>query len=114
MVTETEYRDGFARYDACIINAGSPLVSVDQSGTIIKYSNTGGSVTSGAEGRCYALEFTLLDSAWQIQNEDTSETANLIGACLTARGITPEPTMEGKNRQLEAIPLTVEKCLAGP
>ena len=113
VVTETEYRDGFARYDGCMINAGSPLVGVDQSGTLIKYSNTGDSVTSGVEGRCYALEFTQLDSAWQIQNEDTSETANRIGACLTARGITPESTMAGRNRQLEAIPLTIDQCLTG-
>lgn len=111
VATEAEYRDGFARYSNCMTEAGSPPVRVDQSGTVIKYSNTGDSVASGAEGRCYALEFGLLDSAWQIQNVDTSETAARIGECLTARGITPEPTMAGRNGQLEAIPLTVEACL---
>lgn len=110
-VTETEYRDGFARYSTCMIDAGHPLVGVDQSGTIFKYSNNSASVTSGVEGRCYAREFKLLDSAWQIQNEDTSETAALIGACLTARGIAPEPTLADRKRQLEAIPLTLEECL---
>ena len=114
VVTETEYRDGFARYDGCMINAGSPLVGVNRSGTIIKYSNAGDSVTSGVEGRCYALEFGLVDGDWQIQHEDTSETAIRMGACLTVRGVAPEPTMEGRKRQLDAIPLTVEKCLTGP
>lgn len=111
VVTDAEYRDGFVRYSTCMTDAGSPLERIDQSGTIITYSNTSDSVTSGAEGRCYAEEFALLDSGWQVQNEDTSETASVIGACLTARGITPEPTMTGKHRQLEAIPLTIEECL---
>jgi hypothetical protein len=92
-------------------DAGAPLERVDQSGTVITYSNTSDTVTSGAEGRCYAEEFALLDSGWQVQNEDTSETAVLVGACLTARGITPDPTMAGKQRQLDAIPLTIEECL---
>ena len=110
VVSQTEYREGFGRYSACMLDAGHPLGGVDQSGTIFTYINSSDAVTSGVEGRCYALEFRLLDSAWQVQNEDTSETANLIGACLTARGITPESTMEGKHRQLEAIPLTVDQC----
>lgn len=69
VVTETEYRDGFARYSACMTEAGSPLVGVNQTGTIISYSSLGSSVTSGVEGRCYALEFDKLDVAWQIDNE---------------------------------------------
>ena len=111
VVAETEYRDGFVRYSTCMTDAGFPLERVDESGTIIAYSTASDSVTSGMEGRCYAEEFALLDMGWQAQNEDTSETAGLIGACLTARGITPEPTMAGKQRQLEAIPLSVEECL---
>ncbi len=109
-VSEMEYQDAFDRYEACMIAAGAPLVRVDRSGVIISYANVGDAVTSGAEGRCYALEFSGVDVAWQARNEDTSETAKVIGDCLTARGITPEPTLEARTRQLDAIPLTFLEC----
>ncbi|WP_136709947.1 hypothetical protein [Agromyces sp. H66] len=68
-VTEREYREGFARYSECMNAAGHPLVSVDDTDTIIDYSNPSDAVTSGEEGRCYASEFEQLDIAWQIQHE---------------------------------------------
>lgn len=68
-VTESEYRDGFSRYAACMRDAGYPLGGVDESGTIIDYSNDLEAVTSGVEGSCYAREFEQLDIGWQIQQK---------------------------------------------
>ena len=112
VVTETEYRDGFDRYSSCMTDAGHPVLGIDTSGTIIDYFNDSSAVTSGVEGRCYEGEFSDLDIDWQMQNQDTSETANVVGGCLTAHGVAPEPTLEARWVQLEAIPLTVEQCFA--
>ena len=68
-VTEEEYRAGFNRYSDCMTAAGYPLAFVDTTGTVIDYSNPSEAVTSGEEGRCYALEFGQIDPAWQAANE---------------------------------------------
>lgn len=64
-VTEAEYRAGFDRYVTCMNDAGYPVDVIDTAPTVIRYVNSHASVQSGVEGRCYASEFTLLDSAWQ-------------------------------------------------
>lgn len=68
-VTEQEYRDEFGRYQQCMADAGYPLGSVNDAGVIITYVNSGESVQSGVEGRCYATEFRELDAAWQANQE---------------------------------------------
>lgn len=73
VASEAEYREGFARYSACMADAGHTIAFVDDSGIIIDYSNTADSVTSGDEARCYATEFEQLDIAWQIQHEEQTQ-----------------------------------------
>lgn len=68
-VTDAEYRAGFERYTTCMADGGHPVDVIDSSRTIIHYVNSGASVQSGVEGRCYALEFALLDMAWQGANQ---------------------------------------------
>lgn len=60
-VDEAEYRIQFDRYSDCMTAAGSPLDGVNKAGPIITYINFGASVSSGAEGRCYAEEFAQVD-----------------------------------------------------
>jgi hypothetical protein len=67
VATEAEYRAGFDRYSECMSDAGYPVVFIDQTGTIIQYSNRMEAVTSGHEARCYASEFEQLDTAWQLE-----------------------------------------------
>ena len=67
-VTEAEYREGFARYQQCMTDAGYPLDVADSPGPLISYSNSGASVDSGSEGFCYAAEFESIDIAWQQSN----------------------------------------------
>ncbi|WP_146079438.1 MULTISPECIES: hypothetical protein [unclassified Rathayibacter] len=66
VVTESEYRDGFARYRACMEDAGLKLFRVDESGPIISYSNLTDNIDSGDEKRCYDGEFGQLDAEWQV------------------------------------------------
>lgn len=68
-VTEAEYRAGFDRYAQCMTDGGHPVDVIDTTQTVILYVNSGASVQSGVEGRCYAQEFALLDPAWQVANQ---------------------------------------------
>jgi hypothetical protein len=68
-VTENEYRDGFARYRQCMVDAGHPLLNVIDSGRIISYVNSPDAVQSGEEARCYTVEFGALDAAWQLADQ---------------------------------------------
>jgi hypothetical protein len=68
VVTEAEYREGFARYQRCMTEAGY-LVSVsDAPGPLISYTSSDAAVDSGVEGACYAAEFDSVDLAWQSSN----------------------------------------------
>lgn len=69
-VTEAEYRAGFERYAACMADGGHPVDVIDVTTPVIRYVTSGASVQSGVEGRCYAAEFGLLDSAWQSANQE--------------------------------------------
>ena len=69
IVTKAEYRAGFDRYAECMTAGGHPVDVIDTTQTVIRYVNSGASVESGVEGRCYALEFALLDPAWQGANQ---------------------------------------------
>lgn len=68
-VSEAEYRAGFARYSRCMDEGGHPLDGVNTTQLPIRYVNSGASVQSGVEGRCYAAEFNLIDSGWQSANQ---------------------------------------------
>ncbi|MBD8023459.1 hypothetical protein [Microbacterium gallinarum] len=64
-VTDAEYRAGFERYATCMADGGHPVDVIDATQRVISYVTSGASVQSGIEGRCYALEFALIDEAWQ-------------------------------------------------
>ncbi|MEV8358249.1 hypothetical protein [Microbacterium sp. NPDC076895] len=69
VVTEDEYREGFARFEACLAEAGFALYAVDDTAPIIDYSVPGEAVWSGDDERCYSSEFVGLDIEWQISHE---------------------------------------------
>jgi hypothetical protein len=112
-VTREEYVMAYERFSACLSEAGFPLAFVDLNQTVIQYSTTQAAETDGASPRCYVREFQQIDIAWQIANEDTSETARVLGECLLEQGITPGSTMAEKLAQLEAAGMTPPYC-SGP
>lgn len=110
IVTRDEYVVAYQRFSACMSEAGFPLVFVDLNKTVIEYSTTQEAETDGASARCYGREFLEVDQAWQIANEDTSETARVLGECLRARGIAPGATLAEKEVQLEAAGIRLQDC----
>jgi hypothetical protein len=67
-VTEAEYREGFARYQQCMTDAGYPVDVSTSAGPLIRYTNSSAAVDSGSERACYASEFMSIDIAWQLSN----------------------------------------------
>ena len=68
-ITETEYRDAFARYQQCMADAGYPLTVVDPTATVISSSYSEGAHETGVDVKCYDSEFRSIDIAWQLANK---------------------------------------------
>lgn len=110
-VTAEEYRAAFDRFSTCMTDAGYPLLGIDDSRPIINYSIESAAVDSGEERDCYASHFKLVDMEWQVANEDTSETADIVRQCLINNGVAPAATLKEMDQQLRAISVDIEECL---
>lgn len=107
------YLAGFQRYSSCLAAEGHGLVVRDAGGLIVDYGVPGAAVSSGADEYCYTREFAPLDSAWQLANEDSSEWAELLRACLQERGVVPGPSLAEMEDQRERAGVGPEECLLG-
>lgn len=101
------YLAGYRRFSDCMRTAGFPLISESENNLVMTYST----VVGPAETECYSSEFEPLDVAWQIHQEDASDTAEIMRLCLTNRGIAPEPTLAAMNQQLIDEEIPFEDCL---
>ncbi|QSB23251.1 hypothetical protein [Curtobacterium sp. 24E2] len=89
-VTWDEYKSGFDAYQACLSEAGYQLMDpqVDEF-QLMDFGIPDAAVQSGTEKKCYQLYWAQLDGAWQAAHEDSSESAEIIKACLESNGVTP-------------------------
>jgi hypothetical protein len=109
-VSISEYQESFARYEACMSDAGHPLANITRGEELIEYSVPDEAVQSGNDDRCYQREFAGVDEAWQIANEDDSFTTRLLQACLIGHGITPFESAVDVAEQAAAAGLTPDAC----
>jgi hypothetical protein len=107
------YFAGFQRYSDCLAAEGHGLIVHDAGGSIVDYGVPEAAVSSGADEYCYTREFAPLDSAWQIANEESSEWAELLRACLQERGVVPAATLAEMEDQRERAGVGPEECLLG-
>jgi len=108
-VSRDEYLAAFNRMVGCMTAGGYAFDVPPQTTTLLNYvtNDTNDGYFSAV---CYPREFEGVDIAWQIQNEDTSETANLTRACLTKNGIVAAPTLHKMLDQLAAGHLDLMTC----
>lgn len=109
-VTYEEYQAGFQRFAACMDESGFPLVNVAESGRVLSFGVPEGAVLNGSEARCYEREFEQLDIGWQLENEDTSDTARWIAECVRENGMPPADTVAEMMEQLEALGIDPNQC----
>ena len=105
IVTRKEYLVAFERMRSCIRAAGFETYTDkwDETNQVIhmSYPNS----VDAAYQRCYAQEFALVDSTWQVYRANFGPDAEAMAKCLTARGKTPRLTLIEKYEQLSAIGL---------
>lgn len=112
-VTAEEYDAGFERFASCMAEAGHPLVFIDKSRTVYNYSLTDESVSTGTDVQCYDAEFKDIDIAWQIANEDASESTEILRDCLREHRIEPAYPTEEVVRQLDEAGIDVARDCMG-
>jgi len=110
VVTADEYSAGFDRFAACMAEMGSPVIRIDRSGTVYDYSITEDAVSTGLDVQCYVAEFEQIDMDWQIANQDTSASTQILRDCLAARGIEPAYRTEEVVQQLRDAGVDLSAC----
>lgn len=111
VITRGEYTSGFARFSACLNQAGFDVVAVKENGNLIEYSVPADAVATGDDDRCYRGEFVDIDRGWQLAHEDESFTTRMNQACLDANGVPASKSAEEVWKQLERHGLDEEACL---
>ncbi|MGV8881560.1 MAG: hypothetical protein ACOH19_05355 [Rhodoglobus sp.] len=110
-VTRDEYLAAFNRFAGCMGGAGFSVPVADPDSVVLNYSIPSEAVSSGADELCYETQFQGVDAAWQIQNEDTSETTQMLRDCLTRHGIDPADRRIDIDAQLLDAGIDVMTCL---
>ena len=111
VVSRDEYIAAYSRYIGCMGAAGYDLSAASQTSTVFSYAVPAEAVTDGSDERCYLSQFQGVDAAWQVANEDTSESADVLRACLVANGLPPKPTMAQLLADLEAAGIDLATCV---
>lgn len=106
-VTRVGYEAAFVQFEACMSNAGNPLVGVRLDGVVYRYSY----LTSGEDAAeaCYEA-FMPIDSEWQLANEWESETQVALRACLERIGVTPGRDVQTVWRQIQNHAIDPAAC----
>lgn len=110
-ITREEYLAAFNRFSGCMGGAGFSVPVADPDAVVLKYSITSEAVSSGQDELCYVSQFQGVDMAWQIQNEDTSETTQVLRDCLSRQGIAPADRRIDIDAQLRDAGIDVMTCL---
>jgi len=111
IVFRDEYLAAFNRFVGCMSAAGYFVAAIDPTALILNYSISEDAVRSGADELCYESQFMGVDAAWQTQNEDSSETTQMLRECLVRQGIEPAEPRVDIDSQLEAAGIDPEACL---
>lgn len=112
VATRDEYLAAFNRFAGCLSAGGVDIAPADPEAVILSYAIPSEAVDSGTDDFCYRTQFMDVDTAWQIQNEDQSETTLRMKECLSDRGLAPAERTADVIRQLEDAGIAIEECFA--
>lgn len=110
VATREEYLAAFNRFAGCMGANGYDVGLAYTDTVILNYSIPSASVDSGVDLFCYRSQFIEVDTLWQLQNEDASETTRILRECLSERGVTPAERTAEVRQQLEDAGITTEEC----
>lgn len=107
-VSHKEYLDGFSRFESCMADQNANLVNVDTSKIVITYSYLTSDEANNLH--CYGAEFAGIDSQWQFQTKDSSETVLTLQTCLRDQGLQPAETSEKVSDQIHEAGIDMADC----
>lgn len=112
IATREEYVAAFNRFLGCMSAGGYDLGAIPQEGvTVFDFGIPTLAVEDGTDERCYVSQYQQVDMLWQIQNQDTSESTQVLRDCLTANGIPPAEKTEDVVQQLRDAGIDPADCM---
>lgn len=111
VATREEYLAAFNRFAGCMGANGYDVGLAYTDTVILNYSIPSAAADAGVDVFCYLSQFQEVDTLWQLQNEDASETTRMMRECLSERGIAPAERTAEVRQQLEDAGMTMEECL---
>lgn len=111
VVTLDEYRAGFDRYQACLARAGFELVDphLDEH-DLMDSGVPDAAVRSGVDEKCYRYNWEAVDTLWQIAHEDSSESAQIVRACLESKGVDPRDAYADNLDLMQELGIDITEC----
>ncbi|MGO4536735.1 hypothetical protein [Leifsonia sp. 2MCAF36] len=109
-ITWDEYQSAFKAYAACLTKKGYELVNPQVKDDLMDFGVPGAAVESGADETCYAYNWGQVDGVWQIDHEDTSESAQIVAHCLQVNGYTPAEKYQDNLELLKTHGIDIADC----
>ena len=109
VITEVEYRSGFARYRKCLERYGYTLLENGIDHDLLQYSIPDEAEKSGKSRECKVREFAEIDYQWQRDHIEGSVQAEQYRRCLSDNGLDTSGTyIELEQRIVDR--LGIEEC----
>ena len=109
-VTFDDYQSAFRRYQACMSQVGFTVAVLSLANQVYDYRLPATTSSDPRALRCYSYEFEQVDERWQIQNEDTSPTADLYRQCLGKHGLPTTGPMATLQKEITSAGLDALRC----
>lgn len=110
VATRDEYIAAFSRFVGCMNAEGFDVLGSVTDDVVFDYAITDAAVRAGADELCYLSQFQDVDTAWQLQNEATSESTEILRQCLVDNGITPSADYREYVTQLNDAGINIAAC----
>ena len=109
-VTFDDYQSAFRRYQSCMGTAGFTVAVLGLANQVYDYRLPATTSSDPSAQRCYSYEFEQVDERWQIQNENTSPTADLYRHCLGTHGLPTTGPMATLQKEITSAGLDPVHC----
>lgn len=113
-VTFGEYESSFRDFVNCAAVKGYTLMNVHLSNQVYEYVVTDAAHTSAEFDACYRYQFLSVDSTWQVQHEDDSDTNDDVMQCLKKWGVEPAQKLADNVVLLDSNGIDYPACVKAP
>jgi hypothetical protein len=109
-ITHADEAAAYERYLVCMAALGYNPGAIPTTTLTPQYTVGGGAVESGADNRCYVTQYGSVDSAWQLEVEQTDIAKASLDACAKSNGLKPAATAQAIIDELNTQNLNWQAC----